>query len=73
MDLGAYFRAGKELVDQALADSFPEGAELPQQLREALAYTLEGEGKRFRAILVFAVADTLGADRRRVIPIGRPR
>lgn len=69
MDLSTYLNEGKQLVDRALAESFPERVHLPGHLVQALRYTLEGKGKRFRAVLVFAVADTLGVARRVVLPV----
>jgi len=53
-----YLEEKKALVNRALMECLPDSG--PQEIREAMIYSLEAGGKRLRPILTLAVAETLG-------------
>ncbi len=59
-DFPAYLAAAKASVEEALDDSL--GPERPEQLREAMRYSLLAGGKRLRPILCLAACGLAGGD-----------
>jgi geranylgeranyl diphosphate synthase, type II len=66
MDLAAYLSERAKWVEAALARSI-EDAAIPEQLRDAMRYSLEAGGKRLRPSLVFAGAEAVGGTSDRVM------
>lgn len=56
-------------VDQELSDRIANlTADCPIRLREAMAYSLLGPGKRLRPVLCLLACESLGGDRRKALP-----
>ena len=51
----------RKRIDAALERRLPDTEKAPQRLHQAMRYAVLGEGKRMRAILVYAAADAVGA------------
>jgi geranylgeranyl diphosphate synthase type II len=66
--LAQFLAAEKARVDELLRAALPEPERYPraQEVARAMAHATMAGGKRLRAILVFAVAELLGASERRV-------
>ncbi|MFC5701046.1 polyprenyl synthetase family protein [Cohnella faecalis] len=62
LDLQAYLKRQKDIVEKALADALPSDWRIPQPLREAADYSLLAGGKRLRPIFVLAAADSVGGE-----------
>jgi geranylgeranyl pyrophosphate synthase len=60
MDLAAYLKARKALVDAALDARLPRAEIEPRQVHAAMRYAVLGGGKRLRPILAMAVAEMAG-------------
>ena len=56
------------LVAAALADSLPPGIDTPDELREAMHYSLMAGGKRLRPTLVLLAAEACGANPQDALP-----
>ncbi|MEB3199567.1 MAG: farnesyl diphosphate synthase [Synechococcaceae cyanobacterium] len=65
-DFTAYLEASRLQVEEALEASL--GPERPEQLREAMRYSLLAGGKRLRPILCLAACDLAGGDPRLALP-----
>ena len=65
-DFPAYLAAAKASVEEALDDSL--GPERPEQLREAMRYSLLAGGKRLRPILCLAACELAGGDAAQALP-----
>lgn len=50
------------LVEQALPQQLSGLGQMPERLKEAMAYSLEAGGKRLRPVLLLAVCDAMGMD-----------
>lgn len=59
MDLDTYLQERRTWIERALARSIQDGS-IPETLRKAMLYSLEGGGKRLRPILVIAGAECVG-------------
>ncbi len=68
VDIKDYLEQQRQRVDGFLAKSLPAAAAEPNQLYEAMRYSLLGGGKRIRPILTIASAQALGFDDDRVLP-----
>jgi geranylgeranyl diphosphate synthase, type II len=60
MNLSEYLSRRKALVDEALDRFLPPVTDVPQQLHEAIRYSVLAPGKRLRPILVLASAEAVG-------------
>nr|WP_063406537.1 farnesyl diphosphate synthase [Prochlorococcus marinus] len=65
-DFPAYLAAAKASVEEALDDSL--GPERPEQLREAMRYSLLAGGKRLRPILCLAACELAGGEPAQALP-----
>jgi geranylgeranyl diphosphate synthase type II len=68
MDLKAYLKEKKSVVDQALERVFPEPAGPAADVIRAMRYSLFAGGKRLRPILCIAGAETVGGEGKAVLP-----
>ncbi|WP_052088390.1 polyprenyl synthetase family protein [Paenibacillus wynnii] len=64
-----YIAAVAELVTTEIEGLFPEQWEVPQNLREAMKYSLMAGGKRLRPLLVIAACEALGGRREAALPV----
>jgi len=69
MDLKGYLEEKKRLIERRLTTLLPKEEEYPPVIHEAMRYTLFLPGKRLRPILSLAVAEMLGGELERVIPV----
>jgi len=67
-DLTAYSTVVTALLEQRMRDLLPQNA--PPRLLEAMRYSLEGGGKRFRPLLFVATLDSLGKEGLRYLDVG---
>ena len=58
----------RELIDAALLNYTDFGRGCPDQLRDAIRYSLLSPGKRLRPILVLMATDACRGDRRKALP-----
>ncbi len=65
----AYWDSRKTLIEQALQAELDKTGILDEKLRESMAYSLMGGGKRMRPILLMAAADAVGADGKRFLSV----
>jgi geranylgeranyl diphosphate synthase type II len=63
-----YIDARRRDVEAALPGLLPAAPDCPDMLRDAMAYSLLGGGKRLRPILCLASCDAVGGDRNVVMP-----
>ncbi len=68
MDLKAYIRDKRALVDQGLKSVFPEPEGFAADVVRAMTYSLFAGGKRLRPILCIAGAEAVGAEATTVLP-----
>jgi len=68
MDLKAYLRDKRALVDDALKAVFPEPQGPSADVVRAMTYSLFAGGKRLRPILCIGGAEAVGAEGRTVLP-----
>lgn len=68
MDLKEYFHVRIDTVNQALADLLPCEEQEPQQLHQAMRYSVFAGGKRLRPILFIATCEALGQDWLPILP-----
>ncbi len=68
LDLTAYLKQNREVVDRALEKCLPTEKRFPGALFRAMRYSLFAGGKRIRPILVLAACDALGGDRENALP-----
>jgi len=68
LDLTAYLKQNREVVDRALEKCLPTEKRFPGVLFRAMRYSLFAGGKRIRPILVLAACDALGGDRENALP-----
>jgi geranylgeranyl diphosphate synthase type II len=68
MDLKAYLRDKRALVDQALEAVFPEPQGPAADVVRAMTYSLFAGGKRLRPILCIGGAEAVGKEGRTVLP-----
>ena len=61
MQSKATLEAWRLRVDGVLAKHLPDPGDAPERLHEAMRYTVLGDGKRLRPLLVYAAAAALGA------------
>lgn len=64
-----YIAAVTGLVTKELEGLFPQQWEVPQNLREAMNYSLMAGGKRLRPLLVIAACEALGGRREAALPV----
>jgi len=64
-----YILAVSNLVTQEFEALFPGHWEVPQNLREAMTYSLMAGGKRLRPLLVIAACEALGGRREAALPV----
>ncbi len=68
LDLTAYLKQNRELVDQTLEKWLPTENRFPGTLFRSMRYSLFAGGKRVRPILTLAACDALGSDRGNALP-----
>jgi len=68
MNLKAYLRDRRALVEAALDRYLPPATQRPQRLHEAIRYSVLAPGKRIRPILVIASAEAVGGCAQDVLP-----
>jgi geranylgeranyl diphosphate synthase type II len=68
MDLKAYLREKRALVDEALKSVFPEPQGFASDVVRAMTYSLFAGGKRLRPILCIGGAEAVGKAGRTVLP-----
>ncbi len=68
-DLGAYTRATKKRVDQALTARLEHLHTTPERLKQAQCYAVLGDGKRVRPILAVAAFEALGGTGDAILPV----
>jgi len=68
MDLHAYLKERRALVDDALDRFLPPVTAAPGRLHEAIRYSVLAPGKRLRPILVLASAEAVGGQPETVLP-----
>ncbi|MBR4710640.1 MAG: polyprenyl synthetase family protein [Clostridia bacterium] len=57
-----------DMVEEALIPSLGSLGEIPDPLRQAMAYSLEAGGKRLRPVMLLAACDFFGGDVREAMP-----
>lgn len=68
MDLKAYLRDKRALVDEALKSVFPEPQGFAADVVRAMTYSLFAGGKRLRPILCIGGAEAIGKEGRTILP-----
>ncbi|MBI1953726.1 MAG: polyprenyl synthetase family protein [Candidatus Omnitrophica bacterium] len=68
MNLTAYLKKRKILVNSALKKCLPGAREFPGQIHQAMRYSVLGEGKRIRPILALAACEAAGGKARQALP-----
>jgi geranylgeranyl diphosphate synthase type II len=69
MDLKAYLKEKREMVEEALGRVFPQPEGPASDVVKAMRYSLFAGGKRMRPILCIAGAETVGGHGREVLPV----
>jgi geranylgeranyl diphosphate synthase type II len=69
MDVKAYLKEKKELVDAALERYFPRAPDFPPSLRQAIRHSLFAGGKRIRPILSIAAFEAAGGEGEGIFPV----
>ncbi|WP_010274035.1 polyprenyl synthetase family protein [Paenibacillus senegalensis] len=69
MTIKDYIQNEARFVEEQLRHFLPSAWDVPQPLKEAMAYSLHAGGKRLRPILVLAAAESLGGNREAALPI----
>ncbi len=69
MELKAYLKQRQVLINRALGTLLPPAREFPVSIHRAMRYSVLGEGKRIRPILVLAACEAIGGKVSRVLPI----
>jgi geranylgeranyl diphosphate synthase type II len=69
MDLKAYLKEKRSIVDEALERVFPEPDGPAADVVRAMRYSLFAGGKRLRPILCIAGAEAVGGEGRAVLPV----
>jgi geranylgeranyl diphosphate synthase type II len=69
MELTDYLKDKKRLTEEKLTTLLPGEEEYPPIIHDAMRYTLFLPGKRLRPILSLAVAEMLGGDEEKVLPL----
>ena len=62
MDIAAYIKEKKKIIDDALDRLLSSGATEPKQIHESMRYSVLAGGKRLRPILCLAAMECLGKD-----------
>ena len=62
-----FFEASRKAVEHALDELIPNSETAPQRLHRAIRWSVFAGGKRFRPALVFAVGETFGARREKLL------
>ena len=68
MAVTEYLASRKKMIDRALDRYVPGESIYPPEIHRAMRYSLFPGGKRFRAILVVASSEALGANPQQVLP-----
>jgi geranylgeranyl diphosphate synthase type II len=69
MDIKAYLKQKKEIVDTALERYFPKVPDFPPSLRQAIRHSLFAGGKRIRPILSIAAFEAAGGKGEGILPL----
>jgi geranylgeranyl diphosphate synthase type II len=69
MDVKAYLKEKKEIVDAALERYFPRAPDFPSSLRQAIRHSLFAGGKRVRPILSIAAFEAAGGKGEGILPL----
>ncbi|MCS1350788.1 polyprenyl synthetase family protein [Mechercharimyces sp. CAU 1602] len=67
-DFKLYLKEKEEVVHRALEESVAQWCDIPDSLKEAMAYSLLGGGKRLRPILVLLACEALGGEEKEALP-----
>ncbi len=67
INLDLFIADSSRIVDETLDKLIPSSEIEPKRLHEAIRWSLFAGGKRFRPVLVFAVGETFGADKERLL------
>ncbi len=67
MGFGEETKAYREMIESALS-GYIAGCGAPEQLKDAMEYSLKAGGKRLRPVLTLYVCDMLGGDVQRALP-----
>jgi geranylgeranyl pyrophosphate synthase len=62
-----FFEASRKAVEQALDELIPDAETAPPRLHRAIRWSVFAGGKRFRPALLFAVGETSGARREKLL------
>ena len=68
MDLESYLKQQVARVDSALEKFLPDEERMPQQLHQAMRYSIFAGGKRIRPILLLAACDAVGGQSEKALP-----
>jgi len=69
VDIKAYLKRKREVVDRALESLVPASSTFPPTIFDAMRYSLFAGGKRVRPLLALAAAESLGASATGLVPI----
>ncbi|MBI1822877.1 MAG: polyprenyl synthetase family protein [Nitrospirae bacterium] len=69
MNFNQYLESCRNKIDRSLRELLPPQNRFPEQLHEAIYYTLFAGGKRLRPILAIASFETVGGDDDRILPL----
>lgn len=64
------FESFRQRADDVLNNALPSATEVPRKLHEAMRYAVVGGGKRVRPVLMYAAAESIGLNPKRVDSIG---
>ncbi|HAX62253.1 MAG TPA: polyprenyl synthetase [Elusimicrobia bacterium] len=68
MDLQAYLKKRKSIIDNALKKYFLKSADEPSSINTAMKYSVFAGGKRLRPILCFAACEICGGNPKNILP-----
>lgn len=66
--LRSYLNERQALVNRALGSLLPKAREIPGKIHQAMRYSVLGEGKRIRPILVLAACEAVGGKISKALP-----
>lgn len=69
MNFKEYFEASRVRIDRAIRELLPPLNSFPEQLHEAVYYTLFAGGKRLRPLLAIASCEAVGGESEKCLPL----